>query len=216
VADDASSSTRYVLVQGSVTVEHWRINLQIDPVPFEDPFLGIKVHRGMYQAALNLYDQLLPSVQEYVAANPDGRICFSGHSLGGSLATLLMALYVHRGVLQQHNVAPVHTFGAPAVFCHGAGSYTQEDSCTSCSLSCQMAGRNDTVPHPQVGPCLLCYCCATCCDASCAPCAIGQLALACGSHRLPFATAYIIAPPPSGPALQYNLHCILPGSASTI
>jgi hypothetical protein len=60
VADDASSSTRYVLVQGSVTVEHWRINLQIDPVPFEDEALGIKVHRGMYQAANQLWVAPLP------------------------------------------------------------------------------------------------------------------------------------------------------------
>jgi hypothetical protein len=55
VADDAAGGTRYVLVQGSVTMEHWRINLQIDPVPFEDEALGIKVHRGMYQAANQLW-----------------------------------------------------------------------------------------------------------------------------------------------------------------
>jgi hypothetical protein len=46
-------------------------------------------------------------------------VAFTGHSLGGSLGTLLMLMYVHRGVLPISAVAPVYTFGAPAVFCEG-------------------------------------------------------------------------------------------------
>lgn len=40
-----------------------------------------------------------------------------GHSIGGSMATLLMLMYRIRGVLPNHSIAPVVTFGAPAVFC---------------------------------------------------------------------------------------------------
>ena len=30
-------------LQGSETLDHWRVNLTFDPVPFEDPELGVKV-----------------------------------------------------------------------------------------------------------------------------------------------------------------------------
>lgn len=46
-------------------------------------------------------------------------LAVQGHSIGGSLATLLMLMYVRRGVLSQDSLATVYTFGAPAVFCQG-------------------------------------------------------------------------------------------------
>lgn len=45
----------------------------------------------------------------------------AGHSLGGSLATVLMLLFVYRQLLAPGQVAQVHTFGAPAVFCNLLG-----------------------------------------------------------------------------------------------
>eukprot|EP00878_Enallax_costatus_P005033 GHUV01005293.1.p1 GENE.GHUV01005293.1~~GHUV01005293.1.p1 ORF type:complete len:573 (+),score=229.02 GHUV01005293.1:273-1991(+) len=51
VCDEAASSwsgspTRYVVIQGSITIDHWRINLTIDPCEFEGGALGhVKVHR---------------------------------------------------------------------------------------------------------------------------------------------------------------------------
>ncbi|KIZ04552.1 hypothetical protein MNEG_3402 [Monoraphidium neglectum] len=40
-----SGPTRYIVIQGSITVDHWRINLTFDPVPFVDGSTGVKVHR---------------------------------------------------------------------------------------------------------------------------------------------------------------------------
>lgn len=95
-----ATPTRFFAIQGSITLDHWRINLAIDPVEFEAGALGpIRVHRGMYEAALSMYDTLLPLVQQHLAAHPSGKIALTGHSLGGSLATLLMLLMVHRSVL---------------------------------------------------------------------------------------------------------------------
>lgn len=48
------------------------------------------------------------------------QVAFTGHSLGGSLGTVLMMMYVRRGVLPPSAISPVYTFGAPAVFCEGA------------------------------------------------------------------------------------------------
>ncbi|MEW5301748.1 MAG: hypothetical protein WDW36_004586 [Sanguina aurantia] len=119
VCDDVSTTTRYFVVQGSDTFDHWRVNLTFDPVLFEDPAWGVKVHRGAYDAAKVLYDVFLPMVYEHLESSPFAQVSFTGHSIGGSLATLLMLMYVRRGVLSQDSLATVYTFGAPAVFCQG-------------------------------------------------------------------------------------------------
>jgi hypothetical protein len=120
VADDGAAGVRYFVIQGSDNLDHWRVNLTFDPVTFEDPGLGVKAHRGVYETAQILYDRFLPLVREHVAAAPaTARVAFAGHSLGGSLGTLLMLMYVRRGVLPPSALAPVYTFGAPAVLCEG-------------------------------------------------------------------------------------------------
>jgi len=142
VADDTTTKTRYIAIQGSCTMEHWQINFTFDPVTFEDPSLGAMVHRGVYQAALKLYDELLPLVTEHVASSPAANVCFTGHSLGGSLATVLTMLFVHRGVLPPSALAPCYTFGAPAVFCglasQGNAAGNAAHPCDTCQLTCEM------------------------------------------------------------------------------
>ena len=133
VADDESAHVRYFVIQGSDNIDHWRVNLTFDPVEFEDPAMGVKVHRGVYETALLLYDRFLPLVQDHVASSPRARIAFTGHSLGGSLATLLMMMYLRRGVIGRENLAPVYTFGAPAIFCEG--NQGPCGPCGSCSIS---------------------------------------------------------------------------------
>jgi len=55
-----------------------------------------------------------------------------GHSLGGSLATLLMLMYLRRGVLPAVAISPVYTFGAPAIFCEANCSCSSEGSAGHC------------------------------------------------------------------------------------
>lgn len=147
VADDDVNHVRYIVIQGSDNIDHWRLNLTFDPVIFEDPALGVKAHRGVYQAAKQLYHRFLPLVEDHLSKYPDATIAFTGHSLGGSLGTMLMMMLLHRGVLKPSNLAPVHTFGAPAVFCGG------EACCGSCSMA---NGRHEGVleklglPHDAV------------------------------------------------------------------
>ena len=43
VCDDPSTSTRYFVIQGSDTIDHWKLNLTFDPVVFEDPKLKTRV-----------------------------------------------------------------------------------------------------------------------------------------------------------------------------
>jgi len=136
VADEPSSATRYFILQGSDNLDHWKVNLTFDPVVFEDPSLGITVHRGVYEAALLLYSRFLPLVEDHIAsasASADGSatqplVAFTGHSLGGSLGTLLMMMYVHRGVIPLSALSPTYTFGAPAVLCDMKMNCSEYDS----------------------------------------------------------------------------------------
>jgi len=79
----------------------------------------VQVHRGVYETAQVLYTRFLPLVQEHIAATPFAKVVFTGHSLGGSLGTLLMLMFLRRGVLPPVALSPTYTFGAPAIFCEG-------------------------------------------------------------------------------------------------
>lgn len=122
VCDDPKTHVRYFVIQGSDTVDHWRVNLTFDPVPFEDPSLGVKVHRGAYESAMHLYDKFLPLIHEHLDSSPFAKVCLVGHSMGGSLATLLLLMLKNRGVLTSSSIAPVYTFGAPAMLCDGCAT----------------------------------------------------------------------------------------------
>jgi hypothetical protein len=110
VCDDEASSTRYFVIQGSDSLDHWKTNLMFEPVVFEDAGLGIKVHRGAYEAAQALYERFLPLVQEQVDSDPCARVAFtvSGCESGGLDVSWLSASYVvvivmglWAGILQQ-------------------------------------------------------------------------------------------------------------------
>lgn len=134
VSDSTEQPLRVFAIQGSVSWDHWKINLAFEPVVFEDEHLGVKIHRGVYEAALQLYDTFLPYVLQHLNSHTNPQITFTGHSLGGSVATVLMLLYVSRGILPPSAAAPVHTYGAPAVFCDGATA--GGGHCSSCQLPC--------------------------------------------------------------------------------
>lgn len=74
VSDDPAEKVRYFVIQGSDTIDHWRLNLTFDPMEFEHPSLGVHVHRGVYQAAQTLYERFLPLVYEWLDADPDGQV----------------------------------------------------------------------------------------------------------------------------------------------
>lgn len=54
-----------------------QVNLTFDPVPFEDPGLGVKVHRGVYQTALTLMARFQPLVEEHLATSPFAKVSFT-------------------------------------------------------------------------------------------------------------------------------------------
>lgn len=117
ICDDEHTSTRYLVIQGSESLASWQTNLSFDPTKFEG--LGVLVHRGVYEAAQRLYELVEREMIEHVRKGSHARLCFTGHSLGGSLATLIAMMLVKRGVVGADAVEGVVTLGAPCVLCAG-------------------------------------------------------------------------------------------------
>eukprot|EP00249_Psilotum_nudum_P007008 c20242_g1_i1 orf=207-2927(-) len=118
VCDDQSSHTRIFVIQGSGSLASWQANLLFEPTKFEG--LGVLVHRGIYEAAKGLYEKVLPDVLAHLKLHGKfTQIRFTGHSLGGSLATVIALMLIYRGVVPQSALLPVITFGSPCIMCGG-------------------------------------------------------------------------------------------------
>ncbi|OEL23173.1 hypothetical protein BAE44_0015806 [Dichanthelium oligosanthes] len=116
--DEADGRTRCFVIQGSDSLASWQANLLFEPTEFEGT--GVLVHRGIYEAAKGIYEQVMPEIEAHLAAHGGGaRLRFTGHSLGGSLAVLVSLMLLSRGVVAPEALHPVATFGAPSVFCGG-------------------------------------------------------------------------------------------------
>ncbi|KZV14554.1 hypothetical protein F511_42528 [Dorcoceras hygrometricum] len=118
VCDDDQKATRFLVIQGSESLASWKANLLFEPVQFEG--LDVLVHRGIYEAAKGIYEQMLPEIRSHVESRRDcATFRFTGHSLGGSLALLINLMLLIRGVAPRSSLLPVITFGAPSIMCGG-------------------------------------------------------------------------------------------------
>lgn len=118
VCDDDQSGTRFFVIQGSESLASWQANLLFEPVQFEG--LDVLVHRGIYEAAKGIYEQMLPEVRAHLKTCGDSATFrFTGHSLGGSLSLLINIMLLLRGEVPLSSLLPVITFGAPSIMCGG-------------------------------------------------------------------------------------------------
>ncbi|ESQ43820.1 hypothetical protein EUTSA_v10005837mg [Eutrema salsugineum] len=119
ICDDDKSGTRFFFIQGSDSLASWQANLLFEPVPFEE--LDVPVHRGIYEAAKGIYEQMLPEVHAHLNSRGKNRafLRFSGHSLGGSLSLLVNLMLLIRGQVPASSLLPVITFGSPCIMCGG-------------------------------------------------------------------------------------------------
>ncbi|KAL8191985.1 hypothetical protein R6Q57_028106 [Mikania cordata] len=115
---DDDESTRYFVIQGSESLASWLANLLFEPIQFEG--LDVIVHRGIYEAAKGIYEQMLPEIHAHLQQHDDNaKFRFTGHSLGGSLSLLVNLMLLIRGLVPRASLLPVITFGAPSVMCGG-------------------------------------------------------------------------------------------------
>ncbi|GER46364.1 alpha/beta-Hydrolases superfamily protein [Striga asiatica] len=98
VCDDPGIYTRCFVIQGT----------------------DVLVHRGIYEAAKGIYEQLMPEIKQHLERyGYRARLQFTGHSLGGSLALLVNLMLLARNEVGPSSLLPVVTFGSPFVFCMG-------------------------------------------------------------------------------------------------
>lgn len=118
VCDDDQNATRFFVIQGSESLASWQANLLFEPIKFEG--LDVLVHRGIYEAAKGIYEQMLPEIHDHLKSHGyNARFRFTGHSLGGSLALLVNLMLLIRGEAPRASLLPVITFGSPSIMCGG-------------------------------------------------------------------------------------------------
>lgn len=118
ICDDKSTCTRFFIIQGSDSLLSWKANLFFEPIKFEGS--EVFVHRGIYEAAKGIYEQILPEVHAHLkTCGEASRFRFTGHSLGGSLSVLLNLMLLIRGAVPLSSLLPVITFGSPCIMCGG-------------------------------------------------------------------------------------------------
>ncbi|GFQ02449.1 hypothetical protein PHJA_002388800 [Phtheirospermum japonicum] len=118
ICDDDQSATRFFVIQGSESLASWQANLLFEPIQFEG--LDVLVHRGIYEAAKGIYEQMLPEIKDHLKSHgPRAAFRFTGHSLGGSLSLLVNLMLLVRGEVPRSSLLPVITFGAPSIMCGG-------------------------------------------------------------------------------------------------
>ena len=78
---------------------------------------------------------------------PSRQVCLTGHSLGGSVASVLMLMLVHRGALPPERLSPCLVFGAPAVFCE----QQQPSTVATSAAAASEAGRGGEAEEKAAG-----------------------------------------------------------------
>mmetsp|Transcript_6507 Transcript_6507/g.16783 ORF Transcript_6507/g.16783 Transcript_6507/m.16783 type:complete len:918 (-) Transcript_6507:233-2986(-) len=147
VMDDPAQPVRYFALQGSDSVDHWITNLSFEPVDFEGGALNVKIHAGIYKAAEKLLAQLLPMVEEHMARHgAAARLVFTGHSLGGAIASALVMILVHREYVPREAVDKVYTYGCPAFICESCGCDCKTGECACAGGNAKLLERLDLAP----------------------------------------------------------------------
>lgn len=116
-----ATTHRWVIVRGAAwnneKVDRVRLSTQIGkawPSPLHEGKNAppVVVHTGVKEMA----DEFWPDVSPWITSTPSGaQLCFAGHSLGGSMAMLLMAWSKLRLGVDPRAMDPCWTFGSPPV-----------------------------------------------------------------------------------------------------
>nr|AEE61324.1 lipase [Thermomyces dupontii] len=96
--------------RGSRSLENWIGNINLDLKGIDDICSGCKGHDGFTSSWRSVANTLTQQVQNAVREHPDYRVVFTGHSLGGALATVAGASLRGNG----YDI-DVFSYGAPRV-----------------------------------------------------------------------------------------------------
>ena len=112
----------------------------LDAIKADGPTGTGMVHKGFYDALLGVWDNLMATITSF--QDKGQKIWFTGHSLGGALATLAVAK-----MLSETHVSPVnglYTYGKPRV---GAADFEKWFDGLMKSRDFRFVNDDDIVPH---------------------------------------------------------------------
>ncbi|KAH6586629.1 hypothetical protein BASA50_000341 [Batrachochytrium salamandrivorans] len=156
VAIQPSSKTIVVAFRGVNYLSDWITNIQFTkwPAPWLNdgdvstnhkrvPFpKDLEVHSGFQSAYLDIRSLMMTSIRTAQKKYPGFKLVFTGHSLGGALASLATADYVNHESGDTSNVS-VYTYGEPRV-----GNSQWADWFDSLSItSYRVTSQGDPVPR---------------------------------------------------------------------
>ncbi|KAL8376654.1 hypothetical protein RB595_007661 [Gaeumannomyces hyphopodioides] len=112
IARDDAAAEIIVSFRGTSNVRDFQVDLQEDLVPLQAQGItgcdGCLVHEGFLSAWNSVAAETISAVQAEMAASPNSRVIITGHSLGGSLASLATVSMLGSGI----NVT-TYTYGQP-------------------------------------------------------------------------------------------------------
>ena len=137
---DKETHSIFIAFRGSSNIQNWIDNIQVNQIsPYNDT--TIRVEKGFYKAYNQIKPELLDNLADLTTKYKTRDIFITGHSLGGSMATLMaydiLTLYLH------YHVKYLITFGSPRTgnppFAESFNSYHP--------ISYRVTHANDIVPH---------------------------------------------------------------------
>jgi predicted lipase len=144
--------TLIITVCGTDSIEDWIDNFdtvltRADKIKYQllgppEPNHNIKFHAGFLHQAMSLYKLLIPIIESFKV---DGgrEIIFSGHSLGGAVASIIAYYCEETGLWG--SCSKIVSFGAPK-FCNAAGVTWFEDK-RNISSYIRVVNHMDTIPY---------------------------------------------------------------------
>ena len=130
-----------ITFRGSSSLPDWLTNFNVFTAP--SPFVRGRVHQGFQNALFPVLIKILSSVQN-IDPHRQKDIWVTGHSLGGALAVLLVAMLIEDGV----HVRGLYTFGAPRVGDRDfADSFSEKFIRTMGGVTYRVVNEGDLIPH---------------------------------------------------------------------
>lgn len=121
LAADTTNNLLVLSFRGSRTIENWVDNIQIIRKDVPDICADCEVHGGWWGAWQEVADVLTEKVDDAVSQYPDYKLVFTGHSLGGALATIAAMVLRDAG----HTI-DLYTYGCPRVGNEALAEYIED------------------------------------------------------------------------------------------
>lgn len=132
-----------VAYRGSYTIKNWIKNIDSRHVTVDIANTTVNVEAGFFYNYISLVTQAEDSLKYLLSAYPDAPVYFTGHSLGGALASLAVVDLNWRIIQGSTDVRTI-TFGSPRV---ASKNFLMAHQQATKSYSFRVTHQNDVVPH---------------------------------------------------------------------